>query len=213
MKLTTTRVLLVALAAGVLGVVASLLTTGPGPLLRSELGQRALQGALATRAPAPPSGTAPVRRGEPLPDIALPRLDGGTANLQALRAGRPLLVNFWASWCAPCIEEMPELERFHRAQGPRGVQVVGIALDDAAAVRVFLARVPVSYPLLLDRAGPADSSVRLGNPAGVLPYSVLVGADGRLLKQRIGPFEPGEIDGWAAAITPARTRAAAQTSD
>jgi hypothetical protein len=75
--------------------------------------------------------------------------------------------------------------------------VVGIALDDKASVEAFLRRVPVTYPILLDTAGPADSSVRLGNPKGVLPYSVLVSADGRLLKQRIGPFDPGEIDDWA----------------
>jgi hypothetical protein len=55
----------------------------------------------------------------------------------------------------------------------------------------------VGYPILLDSPGPGDAGVRLGNPKGVLPYSVLVGADGTVLKQRIGPFEDGELDGWA----------------
>lgn len=197
MKLTTPRILAVALLAGTLGIVASLLTTGPGPLLKTEAGQRALQGALAAKAPPPPAGVRPVRRGEPIPAVTLPGLDGRARTLADLRGNRPLLVNFWASWCAPCIEEMPELQRFSAAQGANGTQVVGIALDDADAVAAFLQRVPVDYPILLERAGPADSSVRLGNPAGVLPYSVLVSADGRLLKQRIGPFEHGEIDGWA----------------
>ena len=108
-----------------------------------------------------------------------------------------MLVNVWASWCGPCIEEMPELQRFATAQGPTGVQVVGIALDDEANVRDFLEKIPVSYPILIDAAGPADAGVRLGNPRGVLPYSILVSADGRLLKQRIGPFVHGEIDAWA----------------
>src|SRR3546814_14186973 len=71
-------------------------------------------------------------------------------------------------------------------------------LDDLEAVRDFLHRGPVDYPILVDAAGPADAGVRLGNPKGVLPYSVLVAADGTLLKQRIGPFEHGEIDGWAS---------------
>jgi len=75
--------------------------------------------------------------------------------------------------------------------------VVGIALDDEAAVRAFLERVPIRYPVLLDTPGPADAGVRLGNPKGVLPYSVLISADGRLLKQRIGPFAAGEIESWA----------------
>jgi len=97
---------------------------------------------------------------------------------------------------------MPELQRYAAAQGPDGVQVVGIALDDPAAVRAFLQRVPVRYPIFLDTPGPADSSVRLGNPKGVLPYSVLVSADGRLLRQRIGPFARGEIARWAAAGDP-----------
>ncbi len=198
MKITTTRVLLVAVAAGALGIGASLLKSGPGPLLRTELGQRALQGALGANAPDPPAGIQPVRRGERLPQITLPGLAGDATTLDGLRDGRPLLINFWASWCAPCIEEMPELQRFAADQGGNGTQVVGIALDDAAAVIRFLQKVPVSYPILLDQAGPADSSVRLGNPAGVLPYSVLVSVDGRLLKQRIGPFGHGEIDAWAA---------------
>ena len=94
---------------------------------------------------------------------------------------------------------MPELQRFAAAQGPNGTQVVGIALDDPAAVRAFLQRIPVGYPILLDVPGTTDAGVRLGNPKGVLPYSVLVSPEGRLLKQRIGPFAPGEIDRWAAA--------------
>ncbi len=64
-------------------------------------------------------------------------------------------------------------------------------------MRAFLERVPVRYRLAIDAPGPADAGVRLGNPRGVLPYSILVSADGRLLKQKIGPFEPGEIDRWA----------------
>jgi hypothetical protein len=91
---------------------------------------------------------------------------------------------------------MPELQRFATQQPVNGVQVVGIALDDADAVDAFLRRVPVSYPILLDTPGPADAGVRLGNPKGVLPYSALISADGRLLKQRIGPFDDGEIDAW-----------------
>ncbi|MDQ2701211.1 MAG: TlpA family protein disulfide reductase [Pseudomonadota bacterium] len=193
----STKVVLVALAAGTLGVIASLMTSGPGPLLRTELGQRLLGSAMTATAPPAPEGVTVAHRGEAIPAIELPDLDGRPTSLAALQAGRPMLVNVWASWCGPCIEEMPELQRFATSQGAAGVQVVGIALDDAANVREFLQKVPVSYPILIEAAGPADAGVQLGNPKGVLPYSILVSADGRLLKQRIGPFVHGEIDAWA----------------
>ena len=198
MKHGTVAVLLVALLAGGLGVVASLLGTGPGPLLQTELGQRALNAALAVSAPKPPDGVTIAHRGERLAPLALAGIhDGRPVDLPGAYGGRPLIINVWASWCAPCVKEMPELQRFAAQQGANGVQVVGIALDDPAAVQAFLQRVPVSYPILLDAPGPSDAGVRLGNPRGVLPYSVLVSDDGRLLKQRIGPFAEGEIEHWS----------------
>ncbi|TKR30636.1 TlpA family protein disulfide reductase [Luteimonas gilva] len=193
----TAKIVLVAVVAGALGVAASLLTNGPGPLLKTEIGQRAAQSVLSATAPPTPTGLKVAKRSEPVPAFALSGLDGQAVELPKAYAGRPLLINVWASWCGPCIEEMPELQRFHAEQGANGVQVIGIALDDDAAVREFLKKIPVGYPLFLDAAGPADAGVRLGNPKGVLPYSVLVSADGRLLKQRIGPFEHGEIAEWA----------------
>jgi len=195
MKVTPLKIVLAAAIAGVLGIVASLALEGPGPLLGSELGQRALNDALLATTPAP-EGVTVARRGEPLPALALTGLDGGAIHLPADFAGRPLLVNVWASWCGPCIKEMPELDRFAREQDDNGAQVLGLALDEAQAVRDFLRRIPVAYPQAIDAPGPADAGVRLGNPRGVLPYTALVSADGRLLKQKIGPFAPGEIDDW-----------------
>jgi len=197
MSRSTLAVLAVAVLAGGLGVLASLHVAGPGPLLRSELGQRALNAAMSASAPPPPAGLAVATRGAPVPEFTLRGLDGRPHALPTTWTGRPLLVNVWASWCAPCVHEMPELQRFAASQGSNGVQVVGIALDDADAVRAFLRRVPVAYPILLDAPGAADGGVRLGNPKGVLPYSVLISADGVLLKQRIGPFAAGELADWA----------------
>ncbi|AXK72666.1 TlpA family protein disulfide reductase [Lysobacter sp. TY2-98] len=178
----TRTVVIVAVLAGAIGVVASL-ATDPG--WRTRLDQ-ALDRIPASRA------------GQAVPAIDLPAPDGGRHTLSALAAGRPVLINLWASWCGPCLEEMPALDRFAKQQGANGVQVVGIALDDAAAVRAFLKAHPVSYPVLVDAAGPADTGVRLGNSRGVLPYSVLVGANGRVLRRWAGPLQAADLDDWAA---------------
>ena len=191
------RIVAIALVAAVLGAIAGLWLGGPGPLLRTEVGQRLLQGALSASAPEPPADLAVAERGQPAPSVTVARLEGGSMTLPDDFRGRPLLVNLWASWCGPCIEEMPELDRFARSQSGNGTQVVGIALDEPEAVSEFLKRVPVDYPIALDTPGPRDAGVQLGNVRGVLPYTVLIDADGRVVKQKIGPFEHGEIDGWA----------------
>ena len=196
MKVTTTRVLVVAICAGAVGLLASL-WLGGSPLLRTDAGQRGLQAVLDATAPEPPQGVSPAKPGDAMPRIELPDLEGHKQVLPDAFAGRPLLINVWASWCGPCIEEMPELERFATSQGTSGVQVIGLALDTPDAITDFLKRVPVSYPILVETPGPADASVWLGNRKGVLPYTVLVGADGTVLKQKVGPFAHGEISGWA----------------
>lgn len=135
--------------------------------------------------------------GRPAPAIALSGLDGRVRTLDEFR-GHPVLINFWASWCGPCIEEMPMLDAFAAAQGDNGVQVVGIALDERDAVEAFLESTPVRYPVLIDTVGPADSSVRLGNARSVLPYSVLIDAQGRVAATKTGPFRGDELERFAA---------------
>ena len=86
----------------------------------------------------------------------------------------------------------------HHSVESRAKMSRGIALDDAAAVAAFLRDHAIGYPSLVDTPGPADAGVRLGNPAGVLPYSLLVSAEGRILKTRIGPFaDKADIAAWA----------------
>jgi thiol-disulfide isomerase/thioredoxin len=154
--------------------------------------------ALTTIDASPAAGMPGPVEGDRLPaGFSLTALDGSPLPLSAY-AGRPLLVNVWASWCAPCVEEMPELAAFSAQQGDNGVAVVGLALDTPDAVRAFLARVPVPYPIAIDSPGPADASVALGNSRGLLPYSVLVDAQGRIVARKLGPFARGEIARWVA---------------
>lgn len=126
-----------------------------------------------------------------------PRPEGGELVMAELR-GRALLLNFWAPWCAPCVEEMPELDRFQRDFGPRGWQVIGLAIDGEAAVRDFLGRVPVRFPVGIAGFGGTELLRRLGNDAGALPYTVVVESDGDIRKRKLGRTTYREMASWAA---------------
>ena len=193
-------ILVVALLAALAGAAASLYfePTIAARLAGTEPGQRVLGAMLEAKAPSPPAGVIVAKHGDIVPTMTLATTDGMQSEIPDAWAGKTTLVNFWASWCAPCLKEMPELQAFADEQPANGTQVVGIALDDAGSARAMLERLDISYANLVDAPGPADASVRLGNPAGVLPYSVLVSADGRVLKTKIGPFEDNaDIAAWA----------------
>jgi len=193
-------ILVVALLAALAGAAASLYfePTIAARLAGTEPGQRVLGAVLEAKAPSPPAGVIVAKHGDIVPTMTLATTDGMQSEIPDAWAGKTTLVNFWASWCAPCLKEMPELQAFADEQPANGAQVVGIALDDAGSARAMLERLDISYANLVDAPGPADTSVRLGNPAGVLPYSVLVSADGRVLKTKIGPFEDNaDIAAWA----------------
>lgn len=111
--------------------------------------------------------------------------------------GRPLLVNFWATWCPPCVEELPLIDAFHREQSDRGWQVLGLAVDQAAPVVRFLARLPLGFPVALAGLAGADLSRSLGNPSGALPFSVAFGADGRIMHRKLGKLSVDELAQWA----------------
>lgn len=110
--------------------------------------------------------------------------------------GKRVLVNFWASWCEPCRREMPMLDATWRRNGHHDVAIVGVAEDTAASVRAFLADRPVGYPIVLADSDAPGGSLSLGNTRRVLPYSVLLGEDGRILRRKIGTFTQAELDDW-----------------
>lgn len=185
-------------ALGVAGAMAGLgaaaLAFGPAALLGSDTGQWVVRH-LFGQGPTLPDGRAVIAPGDAVPALPVSDLSGQAHSIQP--EGRPLLINYWASWCPPCIEEMPLLDRFAAAQGESGVRVVGIALDEPDAVARFLSRHPVGFPVFQEPSSDSDSSALLGNVRGVLPYSVLIGADGRLIKRKMGAFGEEELNSWA----------------
>ena len=120
---------------------------------------------------------------------------GAKLEMQALR-GKPLLLNFWATWCPPCVEELPMLDAFYRENADKSWQVIGLAIDQPSAVRVFLERTPVSFPVGLAGLGGSELSKSLGNLAGGLPFTVVIGSAGQLLQRRMGRVSTAELAQW-----------------
>ena len=152
----------------------------------------------AAPAPAANGLPPPLSRGESLPDAELAALDGDRKALTSWR-GKPVLLNFFATWCGPCIQEMPMLDRSAQEFAAQGFTVVGVAEDDPQAVRDFVALAKVRYPILLDESFGALSA-SLGNTRHVLPFSVLVDRDGKIVDSHAGSFDR---DTLARFIAPA----------
>ena len=123
--------------------------------------------------------------------------DGGELVMAHLR-GQPLLLNFWATWCPPCIKEMPDLDQFARQHAARGWRVVGLAVDNPQPVRQFLARNPVSYTIGLAGFEGSELARQLGNTQGALPFTVVFNRDGRKVQQKTGPADATDLQRWAA---------------
>lgn len=130
-------------------------------------------------------------------------LPDANANGQALSGwkGKVLVVNFWATWCLPCREEMPGFSRLHTKYAAKGVQFVGIAFDSADKVKEFSDHTPVSYPLLIGTSTLMPLTAALGDTAGGLPFTVIIGRDGSLLQTRLGLWKESALDAILADQT------------
>lgn len=172
-------------AAAALGFLASYQLAGaPETIARPQ--------ALSERAAAAAEAAAASASGAP--DFNMPDLAGGERRLSDWH-GQPRLVNFWATWCAPCRREIPLLKTLQREQSVAGLQVIGIAFDDMDAVRDYAAEAAFNYPVLVGEAGAMAAAEAFGLDLMALPFTLIVSADGQLINAHVG-----EIDAEEAAV-------------
>jgi len=151
-----------------------------------------------------------LRPGATVPDFRLRNLAGGTTDLASLR-GRVVLLNFWATWCPPCVEEMPSLERLHRTVGPEGLVVIGVNEDkDEKALRDFVQRLGLTFPNLRDAGAQTAAAYRTTG----YPETFVIDRDGTLLRRVGGPAEwdTPEALAYFRGLLPRRPAAAARST-
>ena len=124
--------------------------------------------------------------------LSLPDLQGHPQRLSQWQ-GKVLVVNFWATWCVPCREEMPEFVRAQQELGAKGLQFVGIAIDQPALVSQFVTELKLNYPALIGSYDVVDLSRPLGNRFAALPFTVILDREGKIAHTQMGPLKPGQL--------------------
>jgi thiol-disulfide isomerase/thioredoxin len=120
---------------------------------------------------------------------------GGNLAMAALR-GRPLLINFWATWCPPCVDELPLINAFYNQNKANGWQVIGLAVDKPSSVQTFLAKMPLDFPIGLAGLTGTQLGKDLGNLTGGLPFSVVLGSDGVVAQRKLGKLAADDLAQW-----------------
>jgi peroxiredoxin len=148
----------------------------------------------AANTPAAAAGNvAVVHKNEPRPDFSLKDLDGKSHDISDWN-GKVVLLNFWATWCPPCRHEIPAFIKLQKEFGPKGLQVVGVAIDQKQLVEEFRDTVGINYPVLVGEMNAVDVSKRYGNQYGEIPYTVFIDRQGR-----IAHIQRGEMSEQQAA--------------
>lgn len=130
---------------------------------------------------------------------AFPDLAGNMRQIAEWR-GRVVIVNFWATWCAPCREEIPMFQAAREFYAPKGFEIVGIAIDSAVKVGEFVDNLKIRYPILLAGANGLSLMRELGNTVGGLPYTVLLDRTGSIVNRKLGPLHRPELDALLAGL-------------
>lgn len=137
--------------------------------------------------------------GQTRPDFTLGDINGNPVSAADFD-GKIVLFNFWATWCTPCVEEMPMLSGLQQNFANRGLQVVGIALDDPHKAGDFAAQLGIAYPILVGTTDAILVGRRFGNRAGMLPYSVLVDSDGMVRWAYLGALDKQELESQVQSL-------------
>ena len=114
--------------------------------------------------------------------------------------GKTLLVNFWATWCPPCVAEMPELVELQADMAGRNVQIIGIGIDSTSNIQQFSEKLQISYPLLVAGMQGTELSRQFGNQAGGLPFTVLIGPDGQIRQTYLGRLDMKKVRADLASL-------------
>ena len=131
--------------------------------------------------------------GKPRPEFALEDLDGNVRNVREWD-GKVLVVNFWATWCPPCIKETPLLIELQHKYGGQGLQIIGLAIDDEKSVRDFVDTMGVEYPIVAGELEAMDLARRFGNRLNALPYTAFVDRNGDIVHIKAGDIEREEAE-------------------
>ena len=190
----------VALAFGVIGALVGSRHNAAAPVMVAPAPMTvAAVPAPATAASAPAASAAAAG---PVAALFAASMNDVAGTPQALSQwqGKALIVNFWAPWCAPCVKEMPELSALATDSAARGVNVIGIGIDSPSNIATFASKVKVSYPLYVAGMSGTELSRGFGNSSGSLPYTVLIGADGRVRKTYLGQLKFDQLKADMAAL-------------
>jgi thiol-disulfide isomerase/thioredoxin len=169
----------------------SLLYLIPLALLAAVAGGWLAQTRYAPQTPAVPTAA--------LWQLDFPDTQGRSQALSQWR-GRVLVLNFWASWCAPCREEIPDFVALRAQYAAKGVEFVGIAVDNQANVAQFMQRQAISYPILIGEGAANNLARQLGNPSGALPYTLVLDRDGNIVFKHLGRLPRARLEAILAKM-------------